>query len=286
MIIACSIDRHFAELAGVMLYSLEKNGGVPDAEIYILSDGLRLCDKNMLQACTKRTLRFIDVEGDILSKISRLKTTSYWSRATYARLYLPELLAGQHRRMLYLDADTLVKKNLAPLFELALEGKAVAAVPYDDPSRFNQSLSRAPDTPYFNAGVLLVDLDAWNERGYTARITDLLQRRSFEFLDQDVLNVAAEGDFVQLADQWNARKGWDDYSKVSIVHFTHAKPNTQECLHPEKATFLEYRKHTPWRKTRLLTRRDRRIRTLMLSIRKKWQRFWAASGFGAASRVD
>lgn len=141
MIVACSIDRHFAELAGVMLYSLDKNGGVPDAEIYVLSDGLRPSDKNMLQACTKRALRFVDVEGDILSKISRLKTT-------------------------------------------------------------------------------------------------------------------------------------------------HAKPNTQECLHPEKATFLEYRRHTPWRKTRLQTRRDRRIRTLMLSVRKKWQRFWAASGFGAPSRVD
>lgn len=135
-------------------------------------------------------------------------------------------------------------------------------------------------------GRALVDIDAWNERGYTARITDLLQSRSFEFLDQDVLNVAADGDFVQLADQWNARKGWDDYSNASIVHFTHAKPNTQECLHPEKATFLEYRRHTPWRKTRLQTRRDRRIRTLMLSVRKKWQRFWAASGFGAPSRVD
>ncbi|NRP18106.1 hypothetical protein LPJGGPFB_01336 [Ensifer adhaerens] len=60
--------------------------------------------------------------------------------------------------------------------------------------------------------------------------------------------MAADGDFVQLADQWNARKGWDDYSNASIVHFTHAKPNTQECLHPEKATFLEYRRHTPWRK--------------------------------------
>lgn len=285
MIVACSIDRHFAELAGVMLYSLEKNGGVPDAEIYILSDGLRPSDKSMLQACTKRALRFIEVDGDILAKISTLKTTSYWSRATYARLYLPELVAGRHSRMLYLDADTLVKKSLAPLFEMPLEGKAVAAVPYDDPTRFNQSLSRAGDTPYFNAGVLLVDIDAWNERDYTARITDLLKARSFDFLDQDVLNVAAEGDLVLLADHWNARKGWDEYSDASIVHFIHAKPNTEECEHPEKATFLEYRRHTPWRQARLKTRRDRRIRTLMLSIRKKWERFRTAFQWATSSEA-
>ncbi|WP_312361274.1 glycosyltransferase family 8 protein [Ensifer sp.] len=286
MIVACSIDRHFAELAGVMLYSLEKNGGVPDAEIYILSDGLRPSDKAMLQECTKRPLRFVDVEGDILSRISKLKTTSYWSRATYARLYLPELLAGQHRRMLYLDADTLVKKSLSPLFEMALDGKAVAAVPYDDPTRFNLSLSRGLAMPYFNAGVLLVDIDAWNARDYTGRITAMLKDSSFKFLDQDVLNVAAEGDFVLLADHWNARKGWDDYSDASIVHFIHAKPNTEECVHPEKATFLAYRRHTPWRKVRLRTKHDRRIRTLLLSVRKKWQRFSAAFRPSIFSKAD
>lgn len=269
-----------------MLYSFEKNGGVPDAEICILSDGLRPSDKAMLQQCVKRTLRFIDVEGEILSKISKLKTTSYWSRATYARLYLPELLSGQHRRMLYLDADTIVKKSLAPLFEMPLEGKAVAAVPYDDPSRFNQSLSRGLATPYFNAGVLLVDIDAWNERNYTGRISTMLRERTFKFLDQDVLNVAAEGDFVSLADHWNARKGWDEYSAASIVHFIHAKPNTEECDHPEKATFLAYRRHTPWSKVRLRTKHDRRIRTLMLSIRKKWQRFSATLRLGTSSQTD
>ncbi|WP_342242386.1 glycosyltransferase family 8 protein [Ensifer sp. OTU672] len=271
MIVACSIDRRFAELAGVMLYSLEKNGGIPDAQVFILGDGLRASDKEMLQACAKRKLCFIDVEGDILSKISGLKTTSYWSRATYARLYLPELLADRHDRLLYLDANTLIKKSLAPLADLSFEGRAVAAVPYDDPTRFNPSLGREANTPYFNAGVLLVDIDAWNAQDYTARIARLLQARSFDFLDQDVLNLTTEGNFVHLPGHWNAQKGWEDYSQASIVHFTHAKPNTKECEHPEKATFLEYRKQTPWRSARLITNRDRRIRTLLLSIRKKWQ---------------
>ncbi|WP_104667766.1 glycosyltransferase family 8 protein [Ensifer adhaerens] len=275
MIVACSIDRRFAELAGVMLYSLEENGGIPDAQIFILADGLLASDKDMLQACARRKLHFIDIEGDLLSRISRLRTTSYWSRATYARLYLPELLADRPCRMLYLDADTLIKKSLAALFELQLAGKAVAAVPYDDPARFNEPLARAAKTPYFNAGVLLVDIDAWNAQDYTARIAKLLQSRSFGFLDQDVLNLATEGNFVHLAGCWNAKKGWEDYSEASIVHFTHAKPNTVECEHPEKATFLEYRKQTPWGSARLITNRDRRVRTLLLSIRKKWHRLSA-----------
>lgn len=55
MIVACSIDRRFAELAGVMLYSFEKNGGIPDAQVFILGDGLRASDKEMLQACAKRS---------------------------------------------------------------------------------------------------------------------------------------------------------------------------------------------------------------------------------------
>ncbi len=258
-----------------MLYSLEENGGIPDAQLVILTDGLLASDKDMLQACAKRKLHFIDIEGDLLSKISKLRTTSYWSRATYARLYLPELIADRHCRMLYLDADTLIRKSLAPLFDLALDGKAVAAVPYDDPARFNPPLARAASTPYFNAGVLLVDIDAWNAQDYTARINKLLQSRSFDFLDQDVLNLATEGNFFHLAGCWNAQKGWEDYSEASIVHFTHAKPNTKECEHPEKATYLEYRKQTPWRSARLITKRDRRIRTLLRSIRRKWQWFAA-----------
>ena len=50
------------------------------------------------------------------------------SRATYARLLLPELVPSSVTRLLYLDCDIVVLRDIGELFDERLDGSLLAAV--------------------------------------------------------------------------------------------------------------------------------------------------------------
>lgn len=274
MLLACAIDRNYVELAGVMLRSCHLNGNIPDVEFLVLGDRLSQKDKTNIEVAAARPVTFIDMTDEMIGRVRQLRTTSYWSRATYGRLILPELLGDRHSRLVYLDADILVKQDISHLFSCPMTDAIMAAVPIK-PSEFldnrNEALGRPKDTPYFNAGVIALDVKKWNAEGLTQKAFDLLKTNSFDFLDQDVLNVLATGRLIELDWRWNAQKE-PDYSSAIIVHFIHDKPNTHVCQHPEKSTFLRYRQQTPWANKPLLTKRHKFMRTLKHSAKKRWIR--------------
>lgn len=274
MFLACAIDRNYVELAGVMLRSCHMNGNIPDVEFLVLGDGLNARDKRNIEVAAARAVTFIDMTDEMIGKVRRLRTTSYWSRATYGRLILPELLDAGHKRLVYLDADTIVKQDISQLFEMPMTDALMAAVPIkqqDFLAKRNDVLRREPNTPYFNAGVLVVDIEKWNAEGLTQKAFELLATHQFDFLDQDVLNILSTDRLIALDWRWNAQKE-TDYSSAIIVHFIHDKPNTSTCQHPEKTKFLEYRKETPWADRPLLTKNDKFIRTLKHSAKKRWMK--------------
>ena len=88
---------------------------------------------------------------------------------TYHRLLLPRLVPREVTRAIWLDCDLLVTTDLVRLWETDLGGCHLLAV--RDPvvplvsSRYGirrwRELGIAPDAPYFNAGVMLLDVDRW-----------------------------------------------------------------------------------------------------------------------------
>lgn len=272
MIVVCAIDRYFVELAGVMLASFEANADLPAAEILIVGDGLTASDRRKLQACTPRLLRFCEVPPEIEAAIAGLKTKARWGRATYLRLFLPDRLTG---RILYLDADTLILRSLRDVVTVDMAGHALAACPSPSPARHNQLLGRPAETPYFNAGVLLIDAERWREQTFGQRISDLLRSRDLPYFDQDALNTVCGGDFLHLESRWNVQSLAADFADAGILHFTHAKPNRVDCTHPMRHLFLEYRQSTPWAGKPLRSyfrHRLHRVRHSVLSrVRAAWR---------------
>lgn len=274
MLLACAIDRNYVELAGVMLRSCHMNGNIPDVEFLVLGDGLKRKDKHNIEIAAARPVRFIDMTDEMIRMIRGLRTTSYWSRSVYARLILPELLGNEHKRLVYLDADTIVKSDISYLFTLSLVRDLMAAVPVNNSpsiSLLNERLGREKDAPYFNSGVLAINLEKWNEENLTQKAFNLLKSGTFDFPDQDVLNILGTDRLVTLDWRWNTQKE-TDYANAIIVHFIHDKPNTLACRHPEQSTYLRYRNETPWAKKRLLTKNDKFIRTLKHSAKKRWMK--------------
>ena len=130
-------------------------------------------------------------------------TQDHISSATYARYFIPQFVA--EGRVLYLDSDLVVNRDLQPLFDIPLEGKLVAAV--GDAGGYG-----------FNAGVLLIDNRSWKERELqesfikeTDRIMGLVQSGQMEDFngDQTVLNHVLAQDWLPLDKIYNLQVGHD-----------------------------------------------------------------------------
>src|SRR5690606_7118730 len=76
------------------------------------------------------TLRWYDLDrSDMFRDIAgRMPENKRLSNIVYARLMLDRLVGPGVERILYLDCDMLVRDDVGALFDLDLEGKAIAAV--------------------------------------------------------------------------------------------------------------------------------------------------------------
>jgi lipopolysaccharide biosynthesis glycosyltransferase len=173
-----------------------------------------------------------------LLEFSNFSILSYLSTTTYARLLLPYVIPNDITRILYLDADVLVLDDLEPLWNTAMEDVAVGAV-VDVWSTKNwdrlmlqtnsEDTLSEPDInfgAYFNAGVMLVDLARWRRDQISERALAYLRRYPQSPLsDQDALNVACSGRWMQLDRRWNCHYGdavqciSSVEQKPAILHF-------------------------------------------------------------------
>jgi lipopolysaccharide biosynthesis glycosyltransferase len=94
------------------------------------------------------------------SWVEGLPVKGFTRKATWYRIFLTRLLPDADRAI-YLDLDLLVLDSLLPLWRTPLDGNLLGAVTNvpPGPDRYRER-PELGDDPYFNAGVLLLDLDA------------------------------------------------------------------------------------------------------------------------------
>jgi lipopolysaccharide biosynthesis glycosyltransferase len=220
------------------------------AHVFVLDGGLtpgsrERCRASLARAHPKAETIFI---SELSNRFSGLHVHSY-SRAAFLRLLIPEIVPDGFDRVLYLDSDLVVRGDVSLLWAFPAEGKAFWAA-FDDGVRDTNfvrdrlGFAGVPeDAPYFNSGVLLIDLPRWRAARISERAEEFLAQHSKLCLevDQDALNVVAVGNWSVLPPNWNFQvvgmKAWsvlppgsDD--TVNIVHFINKKPWSlgQRCL--------------------------------------------------------
>jgi len=208
------------------------------------------------------------------------------SAATYYRLFITELLPSSIDRVIYLDCDLVVKDDLRKLWEADFKDAYVLAVqdlwvPYVSSMKGvpYQKLGIPTDSKYFNAGVLVINLQKWRLDGVTTKAIEYLKtyQEDIRAHDQDVLNGLFAGQWGELDSKWNLTPAiidlfpsWQEspfseemyqllISSPSIIHFaTNRKPwNSRHTLF--KDTFFEYVDKTAWSGWRLTFWRQLKI---------------------------
>lgn len=133
------------------------------------------------------------------------------SLATYMELFLGNALRGHYRRILVIDADILYERgDPARLMRADMLDRAVAAVrdnrQWRTPSRKVREFKvlNEPAHPYFNAGVVMIDTEAFATQDMPARAEDFARRHLAGLgRDQALMNGILKGDWAEISPLWN-----------------------------------------------------------------------------------
>lgn len=199
-------------------------------------------------------IEFVDLNYYVAKIKDKLYTRDYYSKTTYFRLFIPNLYP-QYDKVLYLDSDIVILDDIAKLYNIDLGDNLVGGAPDDVIqkikvfSEYAEIVVGVKDyRKYFNAGVLLMNLDAMRKFKFQEKFLYLLDKITFAVAqDQDYLNLMCKGR-VKLFDRtWNRMPMEDKHIKTSdvkLIHYNLAyKPwHFEDILYKE--FFWEYAKKT------------------------------------------
>lgn len=204
-------------------------------------------DKNTIMSINdkyKCSINFIFMEKVFENLIM---TISHITFPTYYRLLIGDLLAKEFDKVIYLDVDLCVCKDLSELFNIDIEGYYIAGV--ISPSYYFSEVKQCkrlnlPDMKqYVNAGMLLMNLKKIREDNMTKIFMELTER-NYKSQDQDILNVACYGKILTLPPKYNAQviKLQEDNPKLREIY------EEKDIIEAIKNPFIIHysNKNKPW----------------------------------------
>ena len=324
MNIVFATDNNYVVHLTASLASLISNNKNNDLNIIILHGGLTEVHQNnimilkKLQINQKIDISFIDCTHLIHSYNQR----GYISKAAMYRLYLPILLPNINK-VLYIDPDTIIKEDLSSLYnedisnyyvagcrdlilvhllrsigKISFQGKRLSWEEYYQ----HLGLSYANMYHYVQSGVLVFNLEKIRYDNKTNLMINLFAKyQSLVFHDQDILNIAFQGEMKLLDIRYNfydprnqllhGNLGASEYSEYelakynpAIIHFTggdkpwNFKKNYFLCYYKEYFKYLQLTAYKlPYTKLKLLLMLNnlRLCRRILFQIKetKKFVRF-------------
>jgi lipopolysaccharide biosynthesis glycosyltransferase len=218
-------NNEFAVPLGVAITSIVEHANFPDdLRIYVMDGGISHDNVNKIANIAKNRIEFIKIKNDIFLELPKTKELEHATEQTYYRFIIPTL-KPELSKALYLDCDLIVKKPIEDIWEINIEGYYAAACEDTwnaSSTEWKKKLGLLEDSFYFNAGVILLNLQKMREDGVVdkffeqaIRIKDIIRWK-----DQDVLNLVLQGRVKLLPLRWNFQVAafFDNYPAHHLDH--------------------------------------------------------------------
>ncbi len=216
------------------------------ANVNIMDGGLRRGFWRRLEAALERSgrkFRINRLEPD-MQAIGNLKRDADARVMAYARLLIPDALEAE--RVVYIDSDFVINRNLAATAQMPLDGSIVLACQDAATQTFAGEMAHDPEllrsstqfnphlgdfqtsAPYFNSGFMVIDIPAWRacRIGERTREYILKHPERCPYWDQSGLNVTLYKRWSALPQECNVFAKTVNYGKLDAraaglnVHFT------------------------------------------------------------------
>jgi lipopolysaccharide biosynthesis glycosyltransferase len=213
--------------------------------------------------CGNASIEFIRFTPDLVS--NPFPINGHITLGAYLRLFMAEYVDPTLKRLLYLDCDLIVRKDITPLWAANIDNYLAAAAlePY---LHEHQAAGFAPGDAYFNSGVMLINLERWRSEELLGKFIACANEKqsALTYWDQDILNIVLRGQVAFLNPQWNflaiyaemlpeqLRLTRDEFLAIrrdpAIVHFTTKHKPWQYIPEPQyKEYYWEALSLTPWK---------------------------------------
>lgn len=294
MNILLSTDNNYVMPTGVLMHSISINN--KDVLYYILVDEYFSNDSR--DALTEiaiqygNNISFFPVKMEMLKSLpfGREDQPKHVSMATYYRLFISEILPKEVHKIIYLDGDMIVRHSLEELWNIDLTNYAVGVVHDNDEEKHSARLPYTAEEGYFNAGMLLINLDYWREKNCFSTFMNFVENNQdiIKLHDQDVLNTIFHDKKKWLPMTYNFQTSYvlipswyecperdkEEAEKTmlnpTIIHFaSNDKPWKITCFHPYTAVWRYYWRRSQWRNERLIGEEPKNMkeRIYMLALR-------------------
>lgn len=192
--IVYSTDDRTVDLCSVSISSIISNAGRKhEYHIYIFNS--RLSKKN-IDVLEKMSTFNVHIKCINVSKYVNYDDLYELERYPYEifyRLYIPFIL--NYDKVIYLDCDTIVLKDIALLYNEKIDTSIGCIVDY---------CYYTGGDYYFNSGVLLINTKVYLKNKVFNKCIQLLkQDKNYKFPDQDILNIVCKDDHVALNPRYN-----------------------------------------------------------------------------------
>ena len=276
MHILLSTDKNYIMPSAVMMKSVSVNNAEEEVIFHILIDhGVSVFQQEKLKRVIsnpRHSVIFHLVEDKYFDGFPMGNIKAYITKATYYRLIVTDILPDDVHKIIYLDGDIIVKESLRDLWNIDINNYAVGAVTDLAENRHDYHRLGYPKAEgYFNAGVLLINVDYWRENSLKDVYYQLISKEPDRIIlhDQDVLNITLYDKKLILPIKYNLQNGFlmkPEYTELgdryreyeqdllsaiknpTIIHFTSTiKPWHIEDTNPYSYEFIKYYKQTEWR---------------------------------------
>ena len=206
--IYASDENYVRHAAASMVSLMENNRQADEVVFHFLSMGIKSESKRILEELCARYGRRVTVYelGDLKNWFSFEFNARGFAQSTLARLLVGRILPEKVERALYVDCDTIVLDDLSPLFSLDMGRNYVGMVAEPTATKGRRvQLALKDEQPYFNAGILLINLKLWRQENAEKQVLDYYAAHDGNLLapDQDALNGAFAGRILELQPRYN-----------------------------------------------------------------------------------
>jgi len=253
-----SSDDNYAQHLGVVLCSIfENKSNDCHINVHIIDGGISPGNKDKLRILETKYSFEIKYLYLKIENYKDLFISDHITHAAYYRILIPDLLDEKINKILYLDCDLIVLGDLIGLFETNIDNYFIGAIE-ENGVGLKQNLNMNEESPYFNSGVMLINLNKWREFNVSSKTLVFIREnpRKIKFWDQDALNVILEEKCLILDKRFNyltseiektLRGRTNRIIKPIIIHYSsHVKPWRFNGDNPFNDEYFYYLEKTPW----------------------------------------
>ena len=289
-------DNGYVMQTCVAIYSLLKNRSSESKyNIYILCNDVSKKNKDFFSVMNGDNFKINIIDLDFDKSFEKLDKDVPASPTAICKFQIPNILSHLDR-VLYLDGDIIINKDLFELYNVDLQKKYIGAI--KDTSGLSRSLYNLfikKNIFYFNSGVMVMDLKKMRENHISDKLIDYRIHGYNDLMDQDSLNYVLNKNVLELPFMYNTQLMFstithsdvnslkkyfhlsDKYSSISsilndayIIHYSGKKKPWKHLDGCQHDLWFEFYKKCPYGVNELKrVKYDKKKKNISMKIKEK-----------------